>query len=70
MWFDYDIIVDGKHVVVKINGKPVSDYTEPDDVEREKALSGRLIGSGTFALQAHDPGSKVWFKDIMLKELP
>lgn len=70
VWFDYDITVDGKHVMVKINGKTISDYTEPEDVERKEAMSGRLIGSGTFALQAHDPGSKVWFKDIMVKTLP
>ena len=70
VWFDYDITVEGKHVVVKINGKTISDYTEPDDVERKESLKGRLIGSGTFALQAHDPGSKVWFKDIMVKTLP
>ncbi len=70
VWFDYDIIVEGKHVIVKINGKTISDYTEPDDVERAESMSGRLVGSGTFALQAHDPGSKVWFKDIMVKTLP
>ncbi len=70
VWFDYDIIVEGKHVVVKINGKTISDYTEPEEVERKESLAGRLIGSGTFALQAHDPGSKVWFKDIMVKTLP
>ena len=70
VWFDYDIIVEGKHVVVKINGKTISDYTEPEDVKRKESLAGRLIGSGTFALQAHDPGSKVWFKDIMVKTLP
>ena len=70
VWFDYDIIVEGKHVIVKINGKTISDYTEPDDVEREESMADRLIGSGTFALQAHDPGSKVWFKEIMVKTLP
>jgi len=70
VWFDYEIIVDDKHVIVKINGKTITDYTEPEDAEREDAMAGRLIGSGTFALQAHDPGSKVWFKDILVKTLP
>ena len=69
-WFDYDIIVKDKHVVLKINGETIVDYTEPEDVEREEKFAGRLIDKGTFALQAHDPGSKAWFKDIKVKTLP
>ena len=33
-WFKYDVIVKGKHIVVKIDGKIISDYTEPDDLDR------------------------------------
>ena len=62
-WFDYEIIVKGKHIVVKINGKTISDYTEPDDLDRPE----RCLSSGTFALQAHDPGSKVMYKDMNYK---
>ncbi len=64
-WFDYEIIVNGKHIVVKINGKIISDYTEPDDLNRPN----RQLSRGTFALQAHDPNSKVWYKDLMVKPL-
>jgi hypothetical protein len=64
-WFDYEIIVEGKHIVIKINGKTISDYTEPDDLDRPD----RQLSSGTFALQAHDPGSKVLYKDMYFKEL-
>ena len=64
-WFDYEIIVKGKHIVVKINGKTISDYTEPDDLDRPE----RCLSSGTFALQAHDPGSKVMYKDMNYKLL-
>lgn len=67
VWFDYEIMVEGKHVVIKVDGKVITDYTEPDDVERGDGFEGRLIGSGTIALQAHDPGSKVYYKDLMLK---
>lgn len=70
VWFDYEVIVDGKHVVIKIDGQTITDYTEPDDVERKEAMAGRVLSSGTFALQAHDPESKVFFKDIMVKSLP
>ena len=64
-WFDYEIIVKGKHIVVKIDGKVISDYTEPDDLKRP----ARQLSSGTFALQAHDPDSKVLYKDLMFKRL-
>ena len=67
VWFDYEIMVEGKHVVVKVDGKVITDYTEPGDVERKEGFKGRLIGSGTIALQAHDPDSKVYYKDLMLK---
>ncbi len=61
-WFTYEIIVQGKKITVKINGKTINEYTEP-------AEGGRL-SSGTFALQGHDPKSKVFYKDVMVKVLP
>lgn len=69
-WFTQHIIVNGKHVVVKLNDQIVVDYTEPENPERPEGMKGRLIDRGTFALQGHDPGSKVMFKDIMVKVLP
>lgn len=64
-WWTQHIIVNGKRVVVKIDGKKVVDYTEPDDREGTVRL-----GEGTFALQAHDPKSVVRFKNIRVKKLP
>lgn len=69
-WFDYYIKVDGKRVIVKINDKVVTDYTEPENPEHLKQMPGRKIGSGTIALQAHDPKSVVHYKDLKLKILP
>jgi hypothetical protein len=69
-WFTEYIKVEGKHIIIKINDKGVVDYTEPENVTREKGMEGRVLSSGTFALQGHDPGSKVYFKNIMVKVLP
>jgi hypothetical protein len=69
-WFTQQVTVDGKHVVVRVNGKVTTDYTEPDDVERPAEFAGRLISHGTIALQAHDPGSEVHIRKIMIKPLP
>ena len=69
-WFTEYIQVKGKHVVIKINDKTVVDYTEPENVQRPEGMKGRVISSGTFALQGHDPGSKVYFKNIKVRVLP
>ena len=69
-WFTMQITVQGKHVTTSVNGKTIVDYTEPDNAERPADMKARLISSGTFALQGHDPKSKVLFKNIMVKPLP
>jgi hypothetical protein len=68
-WFTEYIMVKGKRVIVKINDNTVVDYTEPDNVERPSDMKGRVLSAGTFALQGHDPKSKVYFKNIMVKPL-
>ncbi len=67
-WFTEHIIVKGKHVVIKVDGKTVVDYTEPADAKAGKDFT-RVVGKGTFALQAHDPGSTVYFRNIRVKRL-
>lgn len=70
-WFTEYIKVQGKRVIVKINDTIVVDYTEPEHPLRDTASHAfRLISHGTFALQGHDPGSIVYFKNIMVKPLP
>ncbi len=69
-WFTESIIVQGKRVQIKINDKIVVDYTEPDNVQRDEDDAQRKISSGTFALQGHDPKSKVYLKNLMVKILP
>jgi hypothetical protein len=66
-WFTEEVIVEGKHIVTKVNGKTIVDYTEPDDPKRTKPVLG---GPGTFALQAHDPNSTTYYKNIQVKALP
>jgi 3-keto-disaccharide hydrolase len=71
-WFTEYIKVDGKRVIVKLNDKVVVDYTEPDNVIELRGPNDkdRVISSGTFALQGHDPNSKVYFKNIVVRPLP
>jgi hypothetical protein len=68
-WFTMHIVVKNKNIKVSVNKKQLVDYTEPENAVREKGMEGRLLSSGTIALQGHDPNSKVLYKNIQLKVL-
>ncbi len=71
-WFDYAIRVEGKHITLKVNGQTTVDFTEPDGWDPAKELKnmpGRKLSEGTFAIQAHDPDSTTYYKDIFVKAL-
>lgn len=70
VWFTEYIRVEGKKVTIKVNDKTVLEWTEPENAVAPEGHPGRLISSGTFALQGHDPKSKVLFKDLKVRMLP
>ena len=55
---------------LKINGKTMVDYTEPENKQAFSNEFERKLAEGTFALQAHDPQSVVYFRNIEVKRLP
>jgi hypothetical protein len=67
-WFTQHIIVDGRGVTIIVNGRTVLEYTVAE--ETGAGRRGRGLSSGTFALQGHDPGSTVYYKNIMVRPLP
>jgi hypothetical protein len=69
-WYTMVIRVEGKRVQTWINGRQIVDYTEEPNPERPPNMKGRLISSGTIAIQGHDPESKVYFRNIKLRLLP
>jgi hypothetical protein len=68
-WFTEHIIVKGNQVQVFVDGKKVSDWTQPADWAGPKGNPGRKLDMGTFALQAHDPGSTILYTNIRVKPL-
>ena len=61
-WNDYEIRAEGKRMRTFINGALAVDYTEADDA---------ITQTGRIGLQIHGGGpAEVWFKDLMLEELP
>jgi hypothetical protein len=61
-WFTMRTIVRGRRVQIFVGDRQTVDYTEPD------TSATRLTGS-TIALQGHDPGSEVHYKNIMIRPL-
>jgi len=68
-WWTQEIIVRGQNIVVKVNDKVVLDYTEPLGSDGG-STHGRKISHGSFALQAHDPKSVTYYRNIRVKPLP
>lgn len=68
-WFTQHVIVNGKRIIVKVDGETTVDYTEPDDLERPDGMEDRRLDHGTIAIQGHDPGSEIHYRKIMIKPL-
>ena len=66
-WFTQEIVVDAKNKTIQtfVNGKLIADYKEPEGKTGEL----EVISSGTFALQAHDPRSTTYYKNLQVKPL-
>jgi hypothetical protein len=59
-WFTQEVIADGNHIIIKVNGKTTVDFIDKKNTYKK----------GHFALQQHDPGTVVQFRKIEVKELP
>jgi hypothetical protein len=57
-WFTQEVIAQGDHIVILVNGKKVVDVRDA------------TFTKGHFALQQHDPQTVVKFRKIEVKELP
>jgi hypothetical protein len=58
-WFTQEVIAEGNHIIIKVNGKVTVDTTDKDN----------KFSEGHFAIQQHDPGSKVYVRKVEVKEL-
>lgn len=62
-WFTMKIAVKGNRVQVRVDDVLLVDYLEIP------SMAPRGLGKGTFALQGHDPDSRVSFRNIRVKAL-
>jgi hypothetical protein len=69
-WWTEHVVVKGRHITISLNDKVVVDHEEPGNQPAFSDEFERRLGSGTFALQGHDPGSTVSYRNIRVKRLP
>jgi len=60
VWFNQHIIAQGNHIIIKVNEKTVVDYVDEKNT----------YAKGYLALQQHNKGSVVMFKNLLMKPLP
>jgi hypothetical protein len=58
-FFTQEVIADGNHIQIFVNGKRTVDFTDPNSTYTK----------GHFALQGHDPGSVMTFKKVEYKPI-
>ncbi len=67
-WWTQEIIVEGRRVTVLVDGKRMFEYNEPLGAQPNEDYT-RKLDEGTFALQGHDPGSTIRYRNIRVKRL-
>lgn len=67
-WFRLRISVLGRQVRIWVNETEAVNYVEPPNAPNG-GYKDRRISRGTFALQCHDPGSKVAFRRLRVRPL-
>ena len=58
-WFTQHIIAKGNHIIIKVNDKTVVDFVDEKHTYKK----------GYLALQQHDPGSVVQYRNLMMRKL-
>ena len=71
-WFRINIRVENRRIAVRLNDQVVVDYTEPENPTRPAGFEGKRLKAdgGSIALQAHDPQSTFYFKNLKIRRLP
>lgn len=69
-WYSMVVKVEGKRIQTFVNGKQIVDFTEPTPPAPPAKMEGRKLSHGTFAIQGHDPESKVMYRNVKVRVLP
>ena len=69
VWFTEHIIVRDSLITILVEGDTLVSYVETPGAPHFEEMPGRRLGSGTFALQAHDPDSRVLYRNLRVRPL-
>jgi Domain of Unknown Function (DUF1080) len=69
-WFTLDVTVQKPRVEIRVNGTLVVSWIEPPGPLPAGAPKMNRLGRGSFAIQCHDPGSKVFYRNLRVRPLP
>jgi hypothetical protein len=69
-WFTLHVTLRKPRVEIRVNGTLLVSWIEPPGPLPEGASKMNRLGRGTFALQCHDPESKVLYRNLRVKPLP
>jgi hypothetical protein len=68
-WFKMRIKVVEHQIEIFVNDVKVNDYNQPPRPWRWQGGENVLLSAGTIALQAHDPGSTAWYRNLKIRKL-
>jgi hypothetical protein len=68
-WFTMNVLVRRPRIEVRVKGALVVDWIEPPGGLPEGAPKLNRLGRGTFALQCHDPESRVFYRNLRVRPL-
>ena len=69
-WFTLHLSVRKPRVEIRVNGTLVVSWIEPPGPLPEGAPKMNRLGGGTFAIQCHDPESKVFYRNLRVRPMP
>ena len=68
-WFDLNIAVTGNHISVSVNGKIMSEYTEPQNAKRLENLSGMVLSRSFISLRKINDQGKIVIAEMKIKPI-
>ena len=68
-WFTLRLVVRRPRVEIRVNEALVVDWVEPAAPPPEGSPEPNRLGRGTFALQCHDPESRVLYRNLRVRPL-
>jgi len=68
-WFDLNLSVKGNHIEVTVNGKLISEYSEPQNVKRFENLTGMVLSRSFISLRKTNDQGEILVAEMKIKPI-